>query len=56
MCMVLPGIIEKAVADSAATVVPQDSVIGELNDMAQAKDGSFALALYMLGFSSYFGF
>jgi len=24
--------------------------------LAQAKDGSFALALYMLGFSTYSGF
>ena len=56
MCMVLPSVIQKTVADSAANVVPKDSVIKELNDMVQAKDESFALALYMLGFSSYFGF
>jgi len=56
MCMVLPDVIEKAVSSTAASVVPEDSVIGELNELAQAKDGSFALALYMLGFSSYDGF
>ena len=56
MCMVLPGIIEKAVADTAASAIPKDSVIDELDAMAKSKGGSFALALYMLGFSSYFGF
>ena len=56
MCMVLPGIIEKAVANTAANLVPQDSVIDELNTMAQLKNGSFTLALYMLGFETYSGF
>jgi hypothetical protein len=56
VCMVLPGVIEKVVANTAASVIPKDSVINELNAMAKSKDGSFALALYMLGFSSYFGF
>ena len=56
MCMVLPNVIEKAVSSTAASVVPKDSVIGELNEMAHAKNGSFALALYMLGFSTYSGF
>ena len=56
MCMVLPKVIEKAVSESAATVVPTDSVIDELNAMAKSKDGSFSMALYMLGFGSYSGF
>ena len=56
MCMVLPGVIEKAVANTAANTIPKDSVIDELNTMAQSKDGSFALALYLLGFNSYQGF
>ena len=54
--MVLPEVIEKAVAESAAAVVPEDSVLDELNVIAQSKDGSFALALYLLGFGSYLGF
>jgi len=53
MCMVLPDVIEKAISSTVASVVPEDSVIGELNELAQEKDGSFALALYMLGFSTY---
>lgn len=56
MCMVLPDVIEKVVAESAVNAIPKDSVIDELNFIAKEKDGSFALALYMLGFSSYFGF
>lgn len=56
MCMVLPGIIEKVVAGSDSSVIPKDSVIDELDEMAKSKDGPFALALYMLGFGSYIGF
>ena len=56
MCMVLPGVIEKTVNDSVAVTIPKDSVIECLAEMAQSKDGSFALALYMLGFNSYKGF
>jgi len=55
-CMVLPGIIEKVVSNSAANVIPKDSVINELNDIAKSKDGPFVLALYILGFGSYIGF
>ena len=47
---------EKTVADFAANAIPKDSVIESLNNRAKARDGSFALALYMLGFSSYTGF
>ena len=56
MCMVLPDVIEKAVSSTVASVVPKDSVIDELSELAHAKSGSFALALYMLGFSTYSGF
>ena len=56
MCMVLPGVIEKAVANSVANAIPKDSVIDELNDIAKSKDGPFVLALYMLGFKTYIGF
>ena len=56
MCMVLPGIIDKAVAERAASVVPKDLVLNELSQIAQTKNGSFALALYILGFPTYNGF
>jgi len=56
MCMILPGIIEKVVASLDSSVMPKDSVIDELDEVAKSKDGPFALALYMLGFGSYIGF
>lgn len=56
MCMVLPSVIQEVVATSDNIVVPHDTVINELQNIANKKDGSFALALYMLGFESYIGF
>jgi len=56
MCMVLPDVIEKVVSGAAATAVPNDTVIDELNTAAKSKDGKFALALYTLGFGGYEGF
>ena len=56
MCMVLPSVIQEVVATSDNIVVPHDTVINELQNIANEKDGSFALALYMLGFESYIGF
>ena len=56
MCMILPSVIEEAVAGTVAKSVPKDTVMDELSAMAQSEDGSFALALYLLGFSTYSGF
>jgi len=56
MCMALPAVIEEVVNSSAATTVPNDTVITELQTIADKENGSFALALYMLGFGSYQGF
>ena len=61
MCMVLPSVIEKAVTDFEGTIVPHDTVIDELREMASKQDinaenMSIAMATYMLGFSSYIGF
>jgi len=56
MCMELPGVIEKVVETSKAVDIPNDTVIDELKYVAGDKDGSFALALYMLGFGGYNGF
>lgn len=56
MCMVLPSVIQEVVATSDNIVVPHDTVINELQNIANKKDGSFALALYMLGFKGYIGF
>jgi hypothetical protein len=56
MCMVLPDVIEKVVENFAAAATPKDTVFRELADIADIKGGSFALALYLLGFNSYIGF
>lgn len=56
MCMLLPSVIEKVVAEAAPGAVPKDIVIDELKQIAEREKGSFALALYMLGFGSYNGF
>ncbi|MCL2223436.1 MAG: Eco47II family restriction endonuclease [Defluviitaleaceae bacterium] len=56
MCMHLPATIEKVVSGAAEIAVPHDSALDELNEIAQAKGGSFSLALYLLGFGSYGGF
>jgi len=56
MCMQLPITIEKVVAETAANAVPHDTVMDELQEIAKGRDGSFSLALYMLGFGGYEGF
>ena len=61
MCMVLPGVIEKAVKTMEDAQIPQDTVITELREWAQHLDGktedlSIAMAVYMLGFHTYNGF
>jgi len=56
MCMMLPSAVKKVVASSGAKVIPMDSVVDELYEMANTNKGSLALALYMLGFGSYNGF
>ena len=55
MCMVLPGVIESVVA-TADIQTPRDTVMQELQDIADAKGVSVAMAIYLLGFSSYLGF
>lgn len=56
MCMVLPSVIQEVVSSSDTIAVPQDTVLDELREIADKKNGSFALALYLLGFESYKGF
>lgn len=60
VCCKLPLIIEKVVSASD-NVVPQDTVIDELNAIASEKyvndrNIAMAMAIYMLGFSTYNGF
>ncbi len=56
MCMVLPSVIKGVVENATEVATPKDTVIDELGHIAQREQGSFALALYMLGFSTYNGF
>jgi len=56
LCMVLPSVIQEVVTTSDKIIVPKDTVFEELCKIADEKKGSFALALYMLGFGSYMGF
>lgn len=61
MCLVLPGVIKEAVDELDASTVPHDTVLEELQQMASkqaanSEDLAFAMATYMLGFSTYKGF
>ena len=52
MCRILPDVIEEVVETIAAKEIPKDTVYEEL----QSRDGTFAFALYLLGFNTYNGF
>lgn len=61
MCMVLPSVIQKAVDSLEDVLVPKDTVIEELREIAKRQAGkdddlAVAMAVYMLGFGSYKGF
>ncbi len=56
MCLALPAVIEDVVQSSDNFTTPNDTVIDELKAIAENNNGSFALALYMLGFGTYMGF
>ncbi len=61
ICMVLPEVIQKVVETEGENLVPHDIVVDELREIAkessiEGTDLAFAMAIYMLGFSSYEGF
>ena len=61
ICMVLPEIIENVVKRGEGINVPQDTVLDELRNVAakigeQAESFSVAMAVYLLGFNTYYGF
>ena len=61
MYMVLLSVIKKAVKELEGTIVPPDTVIDELRELAakqdiESEDLAIAIAVYMLGFGSYKGF
>lgn len=61
VCMALPGVIQSIVESEGDRLVPHDTVFDELQQRAREsriedKDLAFAIAIYLLGFSSYSGF
>ena len=61
MCMVLPQIIEDVVNSGEGINVPKDNVLEELKNIAsqigeESESLAMAMAVYMLGFSTYNGF
>lgn len=62
LCSVLPSVIEKVVHwDGNKTKMPKDTVYEELREAGNRlglddQDQAFVMALYMLGFGSYWGF
>ncbi|MDO4295880.1 MAG: Eco47II family restriction endonuclease [bacterium] len=61
MCMVLPGVIHAVVNEEESVQVPHDTVVDELKRVAeiytkQSEELAMAMAVYMLGFSTYLGF
>jgi hypothetical protein len=61
MCMVLPEVVEKVVNSGEGIKVSEETVLDELKNIAD-KTGkksdalAMAMAVYMLGFSTYNGF
>lgn len=61
MCMTLPGVINSVVHEGDGVEVPSDTVVQELKNVANLyagypEDLAMAMAVYMLGFSTYKGF
>lgn len=61
ICMALPKTVEEVLADKTIASVPKDTVIEEMLRTAEElgikdKDRAMLMAMYMLGFGSYFGF
>lgn len=61
MCLVLPSVIEKVVSELADSIIPHDTVLEQLRELASkqnidSENFAITMATYMLGFSSYKGF
>lgn len=61
MCMALPKVIKKTVSNELDNKIPHDTVIDELRRIAEStgdesEDIAMAIAIYLLGFSTYKGF
>lgn len=56
VCQKLPSTIERVIDNLNVPPVPFDTVYDELAGMSKKADNGFIDALYLLGFSTYFGF
>ena len=61
LCIVKTDIIKKSVNELGKEIVPDDTVLEELNKMSEkfdcdSKELSIVMAIYMLGFKDYIGF
>ena len=61
MCLILPDVIREVVESAGETLAPHDTVVTELRRIADRIDMgsdelSMAMAIYLLGFSTYYGF
>ncbi len=61
ICKILPGVIQRVVEQDQEHLTPHDTVMQELNKLAaesgmKDKELALSMAVYMLGFSSYYGF
>lgn len=61
LCMVLPDVIRRVVEAEGTSLVPEDTVYQELKEISKSsgmnsENLSLAMAVYMLGFSTYAGF
>lgn len=56
ICMMLPKVIEDVISNSKDIAVPNDTVFKELKKSSDLNNISVSTAIYMLGFSSYYGF
>lgn len=61
LCMVLPGVIQKAVDTLESSSIPNDTVLEEIEEIAAKQEEApeelaIAMAFYILGFGTYKGF
>ena len=61
MCMTLPEVIQRVVEEEGSSLVPHDTVFEELSSFVnesgmEKRKFALAMAIYMIGFSSYTGF
>lgn len=61
LCLALPSVIKKVVETADSKLIPKDTVIEELKNIAKSQnireeDMALAMAIYLLGFGSYAGF